>query len=622
MLESFPLPRLDRPTLSAGSPMLDFEERLFSPEFMRDLRYSVAVATARVGNREGPGRTEKRPCRDGPGRALDFTPWNKIMPDEIEQKIRQAQRRIDGTRSLGRGLLLWMPVALLACLVLLFDRALGLAIPEVALLGSAFLLAIILTALWTWLTPARRVEAACQLDQKLGLKDRLSTLAALSPEELDQPAAQALLHDSQMRVKTVDVASALPVRWPRRAWVSVLPVMIYLAIAMGVDPIPSSKQAIGKEATREEQERIQAEVKLLEQRAKERKKELVEEGGGEELTAINAEIEKTIAEMKKNAKGTVDQAAMKLSDLTQTLEQKRESTEHLDKIKRSLSGLSKEGDGPGQKLQQSLREGDFKKAAEAVASLKKELAEGKIDPEQKQKLAEQLKRLEDELKKAASLADRAKELQKGLSAEEAKKAMEQLAQQASDLKQLDQLAKSLGESSQNLRPSKDSSAGEAPSLAPPSSNSSDDLKKSLDDAERTLRDLARTDAERKTLAEMIDEVSECRGGVCRKSQAGQGEKGQGENGRGRGAGPRPEQEDKTGSRQTKVASGGTKGKSFITGKGDGPIFAGQSQEEIRKAVSAARLEADEAITHQPIPPDYRDHAREYFERLSDQKPTK
>jgi hypothetical protein len=60
----------------------------------------------------------------------------------------------------------------------------------------------------------------------------------------------------------------------------------------------------------------------------------------------------------------------------------------------------------------------------------------------------------------------------------------------------------------------------------------------------------------------------------------------------------------------------------VTGKTDGPIFAGQSEQQVQEAVAAASREADEAITHQPIPPDYRDHAREYFERLSGQPPAK
>jgi hypothetical protein len=536
------------------------------------------------------------------------------MPEKLWTKVRQAKRRLDFDRFLRRGIAALAVAVTLAAGILLADRFLHWNLSENYLLLGAIAVALIGTIVWNFLRPVRVVEAALLLDQSLGLKERLSTLVSLNDETRNQPAGEALAREAASRVDEIDVASALPISLPRSAWWSALAVGLYLAIALGVGPIQLPGQATARETTPEEQERIQAEIKRLEQRAKEREKKLAEEGTGEELAAINAEIEKAAQEIKNNPKANADQAALKLSDLAQSLEQRQEKTEHLEKMKRALAQLPRADEGASKKLEDSLREGDFKKAAQAIQELKKQMESGNMPADEKQKLAQQLQKLEEQLKKAANLADRAKEIQRNLSPEEAKRAMEKLAQQAKDLQQLEKLAQSLGQCSKCMNPRQGKEKGKTSGGSPSDSESLDAIKKQLDDAEAILRELAQSDAERKMLEQMLQEVGDCRGNVCKADKPGDGM------GKGRGAGKRPETEDETRSRLSKARSQPTQGKSFVAGKTDGPIFAGQSQEEIKEAVSAARRQADEAITHQPIPPEYKDHAREYFEKLSGEKP--
>jgi DNA repair exonuclease SbcCD ATPase subunit len=535
------------------------------------------------------------------------------MPESLWTKVRQAQRRLDFDRFVRRGIVALAVVVALAAGILLADRFFQWNLSESYLFAGAIVTAFIGTTLWNLLRPVRPVEAALRLDQSLGLKERLSTLVSLDDAIRNQPAGQALAREAATRAEGIDVAAALPMKLPRSAWWPALAAGLYLAIALGVGPIQLPGQATARETTPEEQERIQAEIKRLEQRTKEREKKLTEEGAGQELAAINADIEKAAREIKNNPKTNADQAALRLSDLAQSLEQRQEKTEHLDKMKRALAQLPRAGEGVSKKLEDSLREGDFKKAAQAIQELKKQMESGNMPADQKEKLAQQLQKLEEQLKKAANLADRAKEIQKNLSPEEAKRAMEKLAQQAKDLQQLEKLAQSLGQCSKCMNPGQGNEKGKSASGSPSDSKSLDELKKQLDNAEAILRELAQTDAERKTLEQMLQDLSECRGNVCKQEKAGNGM------GKGRGAGQRPEAEDETRSRLSKARSQPTQGKSFVAGKTDGPIFAGQSQEQIKQAVSAASREADEAITHQPIPPEYKDHAREYFEKLSGEK---
>jgi hypothetical protein len=209
------------------------------------------------------------------------------------------------------------------------------------------------------------------------------------------------------------------------------------------------------------------------------------------------------------------------------------------------------------------------------------------------------------------MAERAEQIKKSLDPEQAKKELEKLAQQAQSLESLDQLADSLGKMADSMQNPEDSQAN-------PGETAPNTLEEQVAQARRMLDELAQSEAEQQMLDQMLDDVGKCRGGMCRKPGQGQGE-GQGDGlGNGQGEGDRPIAEDQTRSRQSRARSQVTKGKSFVTGKADGSIFKGASTAEMQEAVTAAAREADDAVTRQPIPAEYKEHTRDYFQKLHGQ----
>jgi hypothetical protein len=62
-----------------------------------------------------------------------------------------------------------------------------------------------------------RIAAALALDERFCLKERATTAAMLSPDELATPAGQALLADANARIEPLRLSDRFPVRAPRRA---------------------------------------------------------------------------------------------------------------------------------------------------------------------------------------------------------------------------------------------------------------------------------------------------------------------------------------------------------------------------------------------------------------------
>jgi hypothetical protein len=76
------------------------------------------------------------------------------------------------------------------------------------LLGAGVLSAMVL-ALWKRPTP---LTAALSLDERFGLKERVTTSLMLEKPQMASPAGQALLADVNQRIAEIDVGSRFPIR--------------------------------------------------------------------------------------------------------------------------------------------------------------------------------------------------------------------------------------------------------------------------------------------------------------------------------------------------------------------------------------------------------------------------
>jgi len=546
------------------------------------------------------------------------------MSEKLKKKLRQAEWRLNLSRFLS--LATWSVSACLmvACGLLLSAQLLRWNLDGPLVLGTAVGLALLITTGITYFTRRRAIDAALVLDQECHLKERLSTLVSMPDSEREHPAAQALAADVERRTDSIDVAASLPIRLPRYGWLPALPIGAAVAILTLVGPLEWTQQSVARETTLEEQARVADEAKQLAQQAKEREQKLAEKGVSEELKDVAAQIEKAAREIKEDKKSTPEKAALKLSDLAKSIEERREKNGGLDRMKQALAGMEGGEEGRAQKLQESLQEGNFKEAAKQLQKLKEEIAKGGLTPEEKEKLSKQLGKLEQQLKKAAEMAERGKQLQKGLSKEDAAEQMKKLAEQAKDLEKLDQLADKLGQCSKCLgdqaKNAKDGNKGSA-SSSPDGKESPEgsELDQHLAQAESMLKELADQEFENQTLEQMLAEVSQARGGMCKKGGQAppDGTNGKGV-GRGHHVGDRAEQLENSKTRNTHARGKLTDGRSSIGGKAEGQNVAGQSQIEIQAALPAAEKMADDAITRQPIPAEYKEHTRDYFQGLHGQ----
>src|SRR5438105_15357703 len=120
--------------------------------------------------------------------------------EEIKRQVGRAQRRLvleQFLRICG-----W---SLFAALLL---AAIGLAIPRIWVLntsqqvwdwswiGGSIAAGILLAAVWTYIVSRTKLDAAIEIDRRFGLKERVSSTLALSPDELSSDIGKALMTDA------------------------------------------------------------------------------------------------------------------------------------------------------------------------------------------------------------------------------------------------------------------------------------------------------------------------------------------------------------------------------------------------------------------------------------------
>jgi hypothetical protein len=86
-------------------------------------------------------------------------------------------------------------------------------------------------------------------------------------------------------------------------------------------------------------------------------------------------------------------------------------------------------------------------------------------------------------------------------------------------------------------------------------------------------------------------------------------------GRGRGQGPRPLQEEETGSYDSCVKQQPRPASATIVGLADGPNTKGNVREQIEAQFSDGAREPTDPLTEGRLPRSYREHTRDYFNRL-------
>jgi uncharacterized coiled-coil DUF342 family protein len=430
------------------------------------------------------------------------------QPPPLQRQLRRVRRR-----------LFWQ--TLLACLFWCWAGALALSagwflaqsflIPSPpgwlrlavagSVLGSATLLGIFLGVLRT----PGRLDAALLLDERFGLKERVTTSLTLEPQHQHTPAAQALLADANQRVSQLDVGTRFPVRV---SWLATVAPVVAALLAVGAfyyQPPPTQAKA-SVEAKRSEPPANAAEIEKKLDSLKKKPAEQRREGRppSEDLQRIEAELDQ-IARRPRETKEQLRERIKEMTALEDSLKQReKEATERMQSIRNQLQQMDRwanqdgNHDGPAKDLQKALAEGKLDEAKKELQKLAKKIKENQLTAKEKEQLKKQLQDLQKKLERAAQQKDKQDQLKKlhqegKLDADTLKRELEQLKQDSQQLKDLQKLANQLGQAQQAMQNGNDKEAGS-----------------SLDDAAEQMKELDLQEQDLQDLREQLQRLQDAK----------------------------------------------------------------------------------------------------------------
>lgn len=465
-----------------------------------------------------------------------------------------------------------------------------------------------------YLAPSK-LTAALSLDEKFGLKERVTTSLTLDQRTAASPAGQALLADATRRLDQLDVGEKFPLGLSRSAVVVPACAALFACVAFLYEPprAPAKPDADdGKEPP--------ANVAALEQRMKEMKKKTPTKQSAkpksEELEKLEAKLEE-IANRPRSTKEQLRERIKEMTALEDMMKQReKEMAQRNQSLKQQLKQLDKMSgggtqEGPGKDLQKALSEANFEKAKEEIEKLARKLKNNELTQKDKEQLAKQLKDLEEKLNRLAQQKDKEEQLKQlakegKIDPETLKRELENLKKDSQKLKDLQNLAQKLGQCQKCLQQGDGKGA-----------------QQQLDEATAKLGEMDLTDQELKELRDELRKLGDCKdcAGEClNREYAGPNDTDQPNEG-GVGAGRRPlgpEQATKSFETKTK-GEFDAKGKKIFDGYAPGSNFRKKTSADLSGEIQQAQQEAPEAIEQQRIPKAARDMAKGYFRNLGGQQ---
>jgi hypothetical protein len=519
--------------------------------------------------------------------------------------------------------------ALLRCLA--WCWAVALAATAAWLLVQPFLTGEVHHAL-RWGVPGGLVAAACLLalalalrqapghiatalmvDERLGLKERVTTALTLTPSEAQSPAAQALLADVHQRLDALDINPHFPVRVSWLAALVPAGAAVFVLIALSYEPHPGSARG---DTTRESAE-ARAAAKDLEEKLQDMRKASVkplpkDQDDARALKGIEdawnrlLDRQQNLGDKEKvreqvQAMRTLEE---KLKDRAQNLKGQTEKNQALVQQLQKLKTLDPKGKdpdmaaGPVKDVQEALSKGKLNEAQEALEALHKKLTDGKLSKQELKQLQEQLQGLGRKLQRLAEQKDRRDQLARdhdlgNLDEEQLKQALEQLEQEGQDL---EELARMLEECKECLKKGQQGkAAGKLKMLA------------------RKLKEIQLTEEELRDLEENGRRLEALRAQMLARLN---GQEGGGSPGTKRPMGTEEPTQVHDARQQAETDP---KGRLRVTGFSRGGTFSKIQAKDVAAAFRQAEQDAPAAIERQRIAPEDADMLKGYYENLGGQQ---
>ena len=349
------------------------------------------------------------------------------------------------------------------------------------------------------------VVAALALDERFGLKERVTSSLTLGDALAATPAGQALLADVEGRLASVRVRDRFPVGAPRGP-LAMLPVA-GLAVALvalfwnpqieeardeGDDP---ADNPVAREDLDQQMKRLLA--------AKPKAKKADDSVKGEELEKIQADIEK----FARGSRKTDEQVRERIKDATAIEEaiarQQKEHAERVDAFKEQMKQIErlarknreKDQPGPAKNAADAMDRGDMKQTKDELAKLSRQVEKEKAKEDEKERLKRKKrdpKTSEEEKKKAEEELDQL-EREQNMTQKDRDRLAKQLEQMED---QLQRLSRSKEEQAKDLKDQAD--AGEI---------DKDQLDRELDQLQKNADKL---DGDKEAMKDMAKQLAEAR----------------------------------------------------------------------------------------------------------------
>lgn len=369
----------------------------------------------------------------------------------VHQQVRRVSRRLLLQKLGTRLIFCWSAALGLAILWFLIQPFL-IDSPQPwlrwAVAGGLAGLATVLAIFLTWLAAPSPLTAALSLDEKFGLKERVTTSLALSAREQASPAGQALLEDVHQRLEKIDVGSRFPMRLRWSAGLVPALALLLASVALFYD----ASKLIGKSDPGRGKPDLAAVIKPgnaippVVPPARPRTPAEQNEKPAD-LAKIDAEMER-IKGMPQETPEQVTEKVKEISTLEDQIKEMEKARADRAKAVDDLSKLdavaSKRKQGPADDMKEALASQDIEKAKQEAEKLARKLKKKDLSDPEKEQLKKQMKDLEDQVKRLSRQQDKIDHLKsKNLDPETLKRELEQLAKEKGNRKDLDELAQKL-----------------------------------------------------------------------------------------------------------------------------------------------------------------------------------
>jgi hypothetical protein len=537
---------------------------------------------------------------------------------ELETPVARVFRRLRYQRFLST--LVWSLAIALAIVagIIAGEKLLNRAVPgpEWMPFAVAGALAVVIATGCAIVSGASRLDAAVAIDRVFHLNERVSSAWTLPADLRETPAGRAVIGDAALKLAGLDVAAEFGLRLPRRAWILLIPATAAVMLLFAPAWVPSSVQAMTKEAVDTKALTQQAEA-LTKKIASQR--QTLDKQKFPEADKLLATIAKKTDELAKAPPAAKDKLMVELNALTDALKDRQKQLGSPEQVNRQLKQLKELGSqGPADQFAKDLARGNFEKAASELKRLQEKLASGKMSEAEKKALKDQLNEMAKKIHELANLEQRKKQLEEarkngGITQQQYEREMQKLQEQSKGLAQLKQLANQLSKAQQALEKGDSQKAAQAMGMT-----------------HQQLAEMAKQLEEMQSLDAAMAEVQDAKSGMSGDGMNQLGDdlnrlglnfgmrRGNG-NGmrRGRGEGDRPEAPDETALYTTKVQQQLKKGRAVLQGfTTPGKTVKGESVIDIQGEIEAGTSAAADALSNQKIPRNIEKHVRAYYDQLN------